>query len=389
MLALCRPRRALVGILGELRLAPSRRGLGCLSSLTRSPSIPRLPSFSRTESTATKPAFESGSAGAPKPSPEEYVQPSIRTLRPDALSPEDHVVFPVDQEYCFVWDALAQEKPGSSPPTDKSRPFSTIRYSEDDTYFPAGLQGFFYYYNYAGGVPRTSGELRFRKTYSNDPVDFSSGQDLPAAHGLPWRIQLPTLAISPFHQSIRQILLRDNLVDEKTMKVAAEMGTARARRREQIPVIHSLRQPFFLDFASPIHWWHFMGPDRIHFTRPSSNVLAPRVGDKRLPSPWKGSAICAFVPSKRPIDKNRKLINILVISIVDPPTPNPAFPTEFRQVVDPTPPREGEIIRRGRLPWALDVDTCPEWRAVGFRTLFENAQLPPLRTHRLNGPQKS
>ncbi|OSC98341.1 hypothetical protein PYCCODRAFT_1417948 [Trametes coccinea BRFM310] len=328
----------------------------------------------------------------PEHSPSAYVQPIIRTLRPEALSTEDHVVFSVEQGYCFVWDALAAgQSPSSSISTSlaqNNRPFANIRYSNEHTRFPAGLQGFFYYYTYKHGAPLTSGELRFRRTSINDPAAFSSGEDLKAAHGLPWRMLLPTLASSPTYETICRILRRDGLVDEETLRVAARMGSSRARRTEQISLIHSLRQPFYLDFASPIHWWHIMGPDTIYFARPMSNVLAPKLEGHRFPSPWRGSAICAFVPSKHPSHKERRILNIIVLSIVEPPTPNPAFPSYLLPDISQTPPRVGDMLRRGRSPWALDVDSCEPWRAEGFRTLFENAQLPPPRTGRLVGPLK-
>ncbi|KAL7278404.1 hypothetical protein ACG7TL_007401 [Trametes sanguinea] len=303
----------------------------------------------------------------PEHSPSAYVQPIIRTLRPEALSTEDHVVFSVEQGYCFVWDALAAgQSPSSSISTSlaqNNRPFANIRYSNEHTRFPAGLQGFFYYYTYKHGAPLTSGELRFRRTSSNDPAAFSSGEDLKAAHGLPWRMLLPTLASSPTYETICRILRRDGLVDEETLRVAARMGSSRARRTEQISLIHSLRQPFYLDFASPIHWWHIMGRDTIYFARPMSNVLAPKLEGHRFPSPWLGvplpcSAICAFVPSKHPSHKERRILNIIVLSIVEPPTPNPAFPSYLLPDISQTPPRVGDMLRRGRSPWALDVDSC-------------------------------
>ncbi|KAI9060352.1 hypothetical protein FKP32DRAFT_1578154 [Trametes sanguinea] len=349
----------------------------------------------RTTSTSTQPEYlrPTTRRKLSEESPSNYVQPSIRTLRADALSAEDHVVFPVDQEYCFVWDALADQKPSSFPistsSADHKRPFARIRYSDTTTYFPAGLKGFFYYYTYRNGAPPASGELRFRKTFSSDPTTFSSGKDLEAAHGLPWRIQLPTLATYYQYEIICRILLRDGLVDEPTLRIARQMGNAREKRTEQIPIIHSFRQAFYLDFASPLHWWHIMGPEEIHFTRPMANVLAPKINGQRFPSPWLGGAICAFAPSKSPLHVGHRVLNILVLSIVDPPEPNPQFPREIIPDIIRTQPRVGDMIRRGGSPWALDVDNCEPWRAEGFRTLFENAQLPPPRTGRLLGPRKS
>ncbi|KAI0328803.1 hypothetical protein GY45DRAFT_1254107 [Cubamyces sp. BRFM 1775] len=322
------------------------------------------------------------------PVPANYVQPTIRTLRSEALSPSDHVLFSADQEYCFVWDALATQSSPSDPATEDTKPpLATIRYSTAGTHFPAGLQGFFYYYNYAGPAPRTSGEIRFRKTYSSDPSSFSSGKDLEATHGLPWRLQLLTIAAFDKHRALRDILLRDGLVDEETMKIAAEMGTARAQRKETIPLIHTFRQPFYLDFASPLHWWNFMDSQRLHFSRPMANITSIKLHGERMPPPWLGSAICTFVKSKSPYHQNSRVINVAVLSIVDPVQRNPDFPEDLYELA-PTPPRPKSILRRGTRVWALDLDDCDPQRSEGFHVLFENEKLPPLRTGRILGPPK-
>ncbi|KAI0650971.1 hypothetical protein C8Q79DRAFT_1084815 [Trametes meyenii] len=370
----------------------------------------------------------------------EYVQPLIRTFRPEHLSEADHVHFPVDQHYCYLWDALSPARPSDRPPSPRAasskehRPFASFRFNDHQP-FPAGLGGFFYYYTPPGPAPPAAGELRFRKTYDNNPYGWQGGVDLPSAHGLPWRIQLPTLAAFHQHAPIRNVLLRDRLVSPEDLDVAAQMGEERASRRETAPLIHSFHQPFFLDFGSSIHWWHFMGPDRIHFTRPMANILSIKHGPHRLPSPWLGGAICAFIPSQRRFQTPtpKRIISVRILRLLPPSAPssshdtrvpassldtttsppdadspdsidsslfaspapssepvvipNPAFPAHLRGLV-PTPPRAGDVIRRGKLPWSLDLDACEPWRADGFRVLFDNRSLPRLREGRLRGPPK-
>ncbi|KAI0677778.1 hypothetical protein C8Q78DRAFT_1004392 [Trametes maxima] len=409
-----------------------------MASVARIRRLLRPPSFRPHSTTA---ATTAATATERRPL-SEYVQPLIRTLRPEELSESDHVYLPVDQHDCYLWDALSPARPGDRPPPPSApsssssakehRPFATFRFNERQP-FPAGLSGFFYYYTPPGPAPPAAGELRFRQTFDRSPYGWQSGTDLSSAHGLPWRIQLPTIAAFPQHAPIRNILLRDRLLSPEDLRVAAEMGRTRSRRREIAPLIHSFYQPFFLDFASPIHWWHFMGPDRIHFTRPMANILSIKQGPHRLPSPWLGGAICAFIPSQRrfPTGSPKRIINVRILRLVSPsvsspphdtdadtdtspdastdtpdsstdlsstpsssstssptPIPNPAFPEHLRPLV-PTPPRAGDVIRRGKLPWSLDLDACAPWRATGFNVLFDNRELPRLREGRLYGPRKA
>ena len=283
------------------------------------------------------------------------------------------------------------------------------RYSDPGTCFPAGLQGFFYYYVPRSPAPRPAGELRFRKMHSPEPSAFTSGKDLEAAHGLPWRLQLPTIASFDQHQALRNILLRDGLVDEETMHIAEQMGRARARRKETVPLIHSFRQPFYLEFGSPLHWWHFMGPNRLYFSGPMANILSLKIGGERYPSPWiglsalyrgvprrvdflfaidTGSAICAFTKSIQPGHKHARVVNVTVLSIVDPVQRNPECPDSIFELA-PRPPRAKGLLHRGSRVWALDLDDCEPRRGEGFHVLFENEELPPLRTGRLLGPPRA
>ncbi|KAI0328816.1 hypothetical protein GY45DRAFT_1325811 [Cubamyces sp. BRFM 1775] len=324
------------------------------------------------------------------PSTANYVQPAIRTLRSEALSRSDYVVFPVDQEYCCIRDALTPP-PGPSDPAmpDANESFSKLRYSDaPGLHFPADLRGFFYYYTPRGPAPRTAGEVRFRKMSSSQPWKFAAGADLKLANGLPWCVELPTIAAFDQYRALRDILLRDGFVDEKTMKIAAEMGTARAQRKKTAPLIHGFGQPFYLNFGDKVHQWTFMGSERLCFARPVFNLTTFKVDGERTPPPWLGSAICTFTKSKAPNHKNSRVINVSVVSVVDPFRRNPDFPEDLYEIT-PKPPRLNHIVRRALKPWALDVDNCvPRGRAEGFDVLFKNEELPPLRTNRLTGPPK-
>lgn len=100
-----------------------------------------------------------------------------------------------------------------------------------------------------------------------------------------------------------------------------------------------------------------------------------------------GSAICAFTKSKHPDHKHSRVINVTVLSIVDPVRRNSECPDEIYQLASKL-PQERNLLHRGARAWALDLDECDPQRGEGFHVLFENEKLPPLRTGRLKGPPK-
>ena len=135
----------------------------------------------------------------------DYAQFTISTLRREALTKADFIHFPTEQEYAQIWDARAVPVTAVSP--DNRRSYARFRPGGRGSVFPAGLQGYLYYYVPPGPAPSTAGEIRFREMHSPSPLSFNNGTDLTAAHRLPWRIQLPSVASNDAYQVFRTILL--------------------------------------------------------------------------------------------------------------------------------------------------------------------------------------
>ncbi|KAI1792691.1 hypothetical protein LXA43DRAFT_1093337 [Ganoderma leucocontextum] len=332
-------------------------------------------------------------------SPKQYIQHSIRTLHPAFVTKADYVHFPADQDHCYVWDAYAPSTPISTAPNDPSqrRPFTIVR-AGDGKPFPGGLGGYFYYYIPTGPVPPTAGEIRFRSVLGVSPESFNQGHNFVANpdHGLPWHLTLPTIATRDSHQVFRNILLGDRLITRDVLARAAEMGKEFATARiggmgGKIPVVHSFGQPWYIDFGSNVHWWHFMGADRAHVLPPMPNIFSWKVGRDRTPSPWLGSALCTFQPDAHPSLRGRRIVRAKVLKILRPVAQNPEFPPELRYLVSApeVAPREGQFLRHGLPLWQFDVDgeNVDRARREGFGALFANTGLPPLRTERALRPR--
>ena len=227
---------------------------------------------------------------------EHYIQHSIRTLNPAFVTKTDYIQFPVDQDQCYIWDAYASSTPISTAPNEPSRrPFTIVR-AGDGRLFPSGLGGYFYYYLPMGPVPPTAGEIRFRCVPDVSPEFFNQGHDFIAnpEHGLPWHLPLTTIATRDSHQVFRNILLNDRLVTGDVLARAAEMNKHLVKARmggmgAKVPVVHSFGQPWYIDFETRVHWWHFMGADRVHILPPMPNIFSWKVGEDRTPSPWLGA----------------------------------------------------------------------------------------------------
>ena len=73
------------------------------------------------------------------------------------------------------------------------------------------------------------------------------------------------------------------------------------------------------------------------------------------------------------------MLNIRLLDTLpsSPIRPNPDFPHASRYLVKPL--VRGRLLNRAQNPWQLDVDACVEPLREGFRALFENAGLEPLR----------
>ena len=354
-------------VLGTIRSVTVSRGTHAL----RYSSVTGLSRYSRSYS---------ASATDEKPSNSHYVQASIKTLRPENLTEDDYIHLPTEQEYVFVWDALARSTTVHVTRKANRRPCATFRPGKTSLTFPAGLSGFLYYWTPFTSAPTTAGEIRFRRTFSPSPLSFNSGRDLLSANGLPWRLQLPTIATFDLYQVYRDLLLRDGLVSRETFAIAADMGRQRkAWGIESQGLVHSFHQPWCIDLGSKVHWWQFMGERDLFKSIPLPNVLSTKIGGERVPSPWRGRALCKFVPDEHPRHQGGQVVNIKYHKVLEL-KPNPDFPDDLRYVVQE--PKIGALLKRGPHPWQLDIDNSPRTLREGFHVLFANARLPPLRDSR-------
>ncbi|RPD74232.1 hypothetical protein L226DRAFT_535700 [Lentinus tigrinus ALCF2SS1-7] len=336
-------------------------------------SVAGLPRCSRMHS-------HSASATDEITSKSHYVQANIKTLRPDNLTEADYIHLPTQQEYVFVWDALARSNTLQVSAKANRRPCATFRLGKSPSTFPAGLSGYLYYWTPSMPAPPTAGEIRFRRMFTPSPLSFNNGRDLLSSNGLPWRLQLPTIATFDLYQVYRDILLRDGLVSKETLAIAADMGRQRkAWGIEAQGLVYSFGQPWCIDLGSKVHWWQFMGERDLFKSVLLPNILSCKIGDQRIPSPWLGRALCTFTPDEHPRHSGDRVVNIKYHKVLEL-HPNPAFPEELRYVVRE--PKANTLLRRGAHPWQLHLDTCKPELREGFHVLFANARLPPLRTTR-------
>ena len=359
------------------------------------------------------------STSQPDSPPKHYIQHSIRTLHPSFVTKAEYVHFPEDQDHCYIWDAYASSTPLSTEVDDPSqrRPFSVVRAGNGKP-FPAGLGGYFYYYLPAGPVPPTAGEIRFRCVPQVSPEFFNQGHDfvVDPERGLPWHLPLTTIATRSSHQIFRNILLGDRLITPDILARATEMGQTLSKARTmgtKVPVLHSFGQPWYLNFESRVHWWHFMDVDRVHILPPMPNIFSWKVGRDRTPSPWlgappssisvspsreltdtahAGAALCTFKPDHHPSLRGRRIVRAKVLKLLRPVAQNPEFPPELRYLIDApeaAPPREGKFLQHGIPFWQFDVDGANVDRARrgAFGALFANMGLPALRTERALRPR--
>ncbi|KAM5546080.1 hypothetical protein V8D89_000206 [Ganoderma adspersum] len=372
--------------------------------LRRTLQVPRSPSTCRrylcrtTSHTQRAQQRRLYSTSQPDSPPKHYVQHSIRTLHPAFVTKAEYVYFPEDQDHCYIWDAYASSTPLSTEANDPSqrRPFSIVRAGAGKP-FPAGLGGYFYYYLPAGPVPPTAGEIRFRCVPLVSPEFFNQGHDFVAdpERGLPWHLPLTTIATRDSHQIFRNILLGDRLITPNILARATEMGQALSKARTvgaKVPVLHSFGQPWYFNFETRVHWWHFMGVDKVHILRPMPNILTWKVGRDRTPSPWLGAALCTFKPDHHPSLRGRRIVRAKVLKLLRPVAQNPEFPPELRYLIDApeaAPPREGKFLQHGIPFWQFDVDgeNVDRARRGAFGALYANTGLPALRTERALRPR--
>ncbi|KAI0742223.1 hypothetical protein C8Q80DRAFT_1186804 [Daedaleopsis nitida] len=335
-------------------------------------------------------AYSTAPSNPPALGPDaHHIQPTISTLRTDRITEADFICFPTEQEYAFIWDAHATQTTATNV-TKRTRPFASFR-REEGTSFPAGLQGYLYYHMPYGPAPATAGEIRFRVMYSPSPLGFNNGRDLPIGddRGLTWRIPLVVVASQDSYQVFRDILLRDGLVSQQTMRIAAKLGRERHKLPHGLPpLVYSFRQKFYMDFGRRLHSWHFLANDKLCLMPPITNILTWKTGPgQRTSSPWLGGGICAFFPDEHWQRQGRSVVNMKLLETIksEPITRNPEFPESLWPLV--VKPQAGKLLHAGQAVWRIALDQAATPVREAFQVLFDNSELPWLRTHRSLRPR--
>ena len=117
--------------------------------------------------------------------------------------------------------------------------------------FPSNTRGFLYYHCPIH-TPATAGEIRFKME--------KSFRDLCLPNALPWHIPLLRIATQTRYRGFRKLLLRNKLVTpqllERCQKLVLSSASPLLDEKQPSTVIHSLKQPFSVDFGNPaLKFW--------------------------------------------------------------------------------------------------------------------------------------
>jgi hypothetical protein len=82
--------------------------------------------------------------------------------------------------------------------------------------FPPDTRGFLYYHA-PSDLPITAGEVRFRKTQTDDPKQFAEGEDLQVFKKKRWRFSFAKIALDR-QGGFRDLLMSDNLIQPAVME---------------------------------------------------------------------------------------------------------------------------------------------------------------------------
>ncbi|KAJ7080939.1 hypothetical protein B0H15DRAFT_855579 [Mycena belliarum] len=139
---------------------------------------------------------------------------------------------------------------GHDPRTYRQFPWAKFSFRSADTPYTrpdTRLRGFFHYHVPISDRP-LSGGVHFR--LSTSPMGFVHGADLLCPTGLPWIVPLAHLQ-GLGGRPVMQSLLRDNLVSLSDI-IACRTAINR-RSHPDIPVVHAIGQPWYLDLRKPTH----------------------------------------------------------------------------------------------------------------------------------------
>jgi len=184
--------------------------------------------------------------------------------------------------------------------------------------FPPDSSGWLCFYRRADR-PTITGEVRFRLALSGNTKDFASGSDLLLPGGLPWKIPLLHIATIPQFKMLRNVLLRDKLVDlDLLARCDAMVSKMGCPPRNLGALLSSLDDVFVLDFSYATrncHVWRH-NEDLLKVWRVALPVVDFRTGEKLLP--YTGRALCRFERSSLPIHADNPTLLLRIVDIIEP-----------------------------------------------------------------------
>ncbi|TFY77402.1 hypothetical protein EWM64_g6612 [Hericium alpestre] len=227
--------------------------------------------------------------------------------------------------------------------------------------FPPDTHGFLYFHPDAHN-PLES-QIRFRVTHDRDPTHgFASGHDLADRSGYIWHIPVEHLTKAP---TLREMLLRDGLVDDALFAQLQARAGSRTRPRRLKRGITSLSQPFTLEFNKKT--FHLIArvaeQDRMYKT---AGLLRFYTEHDRYLVYKAGSGLCRLERSDLPQHAGRRIVVMRLLKILQPPKLRSDLPPTCSVSV----PAEGELFKFGQRVWYRDVDK-PGQNAEVLRLLYD------------------
>jgi hypothetical protein len=127
--------------------------------------------------------------------------------------------------------------------------------------FPENSRGVLYYHS-DSDLPSIAGEVRFRLC---DTVEnFDRGSDLHIL-GTPWSLSLPRIAYTPAFMGLRELLVKEGLVDDQTMTDLSSLP--HIDRLDDRSMIFYPSQPFHLDLSIHELILHLVTRNAVQYVR--------------------------------------------------------------------------------------------------------------------------
>ncbi|KAG6871823.1 hypothetical protein C0995_016112 [Termitomyces sp. Mi166 len=229
------------------------------------------------------------------------------------LSPSPSLTF--DPELLTPSDFVALEGRIRHPKFPESYLFYEGKYPATAKPFPKGTRGFLYYYCHPS-LPPTFGELRFRVTYSDNPMHFRSGHDLVTPSKTRWSIGLSVLTHRA-NRDVLQCLLEDGLVTQEVidavLKAPDTLGPVDAHQK-----LHYLEQPFEIKMDAESTRVDVVLNDKAK-SIDLRNLFVVTTKEGSLTSiklPYVGTLLVCFERSTLPQHKGRNMVVLRVLQFL-------------------------------------------------------------------------